>query len=123
MIEPPSPTRRQSVLLFLILAVAAFVRFYRIAAPSLWMDEIWSIEMAMGRGSAHDNLPTDVIRTDQPNFTSPAEAAPWWSILTHLSGVTHPPLYFVVLRWWIDVFGTRSLAVRALSALFSLGEI
>jgi uncharacterized membrane protein len=116
-------SRRYLIALAVVLIVGAVFRFVRISQPSLWMDEIWSIEMAMGRGSAHDNLPTDVIRTDQPNFTSPAEAAPWWSILTHLSGVTHPPLYFVVLRWWIDVFGTRSLAVRALSALFSLGEI
>lgn len=71
------------------------------------MDEIWSIEMAMGRGSVHDNLPMNVIRTDQPDFTSEAQAGPWWGILTHMGGVTHPPLYFVVLRWWIDLAGTR----------------
>src|SRR5580658_4806748 len=123
MIEPPSPTRRQSVLLFLILAVAAFVRFYRIAAPSLWMDEIWSIEMAMGDGSAHDHLPPNVIRYDQPDLTGLGQAAPWWSVVTHLGGVTHPPLYFVVLRWWIDLFGTGAVAIRSLSAIFSLGLI
>jgi hypothetical protein len=124
MIEPPpSPSRSQFVLLFLILAVAAFVRFDRIAAPSLWMDEIWSVEMAMGHGSAHDHLAPNVIHHDQPDLTGLAEAAPWWSIITHLGGVTHPPFYFVVLRWWIDLFGTGPAAIRSLSAIFSLGAI
>lgn len=87
------------------------------------MDEIWSIELAMGRGSVHDNLPPDVIRFDQPDLTSPASAAPWWSILTHLAGVPHLPAYPLLLRWWIDLFGESALATRSLSAIFSLGVI
>ncbi len=114
---------RHWIALVLILIVGGIFRFVGISQPSLWMDEIWSIEMAMGRGSVHDNLPMNVIRTDQPDFTSEAQAGPWWGILTHMGGVTHPPLYFVVLRWWIDLAGTRGLAVRGLSAIFSLGEI
>jgi len=105
------------------MAAAAFLRFYQIGGPSLWKDEIWSIEMAMGRGSVHDQLPANVIRTDQPDLTGVAGAAPWWSICTHLGGVTHPPLYFVVLRWWIDLFGTGAAATRSLSAIFSLAAI
>jgi uncharacterized membrane protein len=114
---------RHWIALAVILIVGGIFRFVRIGQPSLWMDEIWSIEMSMGRGSVHDHLPVDVIRTDQPDFTSEAQAAPWWNILFHMGGVTHPPLYFVVLRWWIDLAGTRGLAVRLLSAIFSLGEI
>ena len=83
------------------------------------MDEIWSIELAMGRGSVHDNLPPDVIRFDQPDLTSPASAAPWWSILMHLAGVPHLPAYLVLLRWWIDLFGKSALATRSLSAIAS----
>jgi hypothetical protein len=94
---PPSPTRRQFTVLILILAVAGFLRFDRIAEPSLWVDEIWSIEMAMGNGSLHDYLPPNVIRDDQPDLTGLSHAAPWWSILTHVSGVIHPPIYFIVL--------------------------
>ena len=77
----------------------------------------------MGRGSVHDQLPPNVIRMDQPDLTGPAGAAPWWSICTHLGGVTHPPLYFVVLRWWIDLFGDGAAATRSLSAIFSLAAI
>jgi len=116
-------SRRYLILLGLILLVAAFLRFDQITGPSLWMDEIWSIEMAMGHGSLHDHLPPNVIRDDQPDLTGLAAAGPWWSICTHLGGVTHPPLYFVVLRWWMDIFGIGALATRSLSAIFSLAAI
>lgn len=117
------PSRRQLAVLAVILVVAGFLRFDRISAPSLWMDEIWSIEMAMGHGSVHDHLPANAIHSDQPDLTGLDSSAPWWSIVTHLGGVTHPPLYFVVLRGWIDLFGTSPRAIRSLSAVFSLAEI
>jgi uncharacterized membrane protein len=116
-------SRRHLAILGLILLLAAFFRLNRITGPSLWMDEIWSIEMAMGHGSAHDHLEPNIIHTDQPDLTGLPDAAPWWSICAHLSGVTHPPLYFVILRWWIDLFGTGAAATRSLSAIFSLAAV
>jgi uncharacterized membrane protein len=122
MTQPHSPTRRQFALLFLILA-AAFVRFYRIGVPSFWTDELWSIEMAMGHGSVHDAFPDGVIRFDQPIPTNLANAAPWWDIWTHVQVITHPPLYYIALRWWINLFGAAPAATRSLSVLFSLAGI
>ncbi|MGD0767392.1 MAG: glycosyltransferase family 39 protein [Tepidisphaeraceae bacterium] len=120
----PGPiSRSHRVILCVVLAAAAFLRFYQIGGPSLWKDEIWSVEMAMGRGSVHDQLPPNVIRTDQPDLTGLPGAAPWWNVCTHLGGVTHPPLYFVVLRWWIDLFSNGAAATRSLSAIFSLAAI
>jgi uncharacterized membrane protein len=37
-----------------------------------------------------------------------------------MTGVAHPPLYHIVLRWWIDLFGVSPAAARSLSVLFSL---
>jgi uncharacterized membrane protein len=133
MTEPPpiatpsiagySATHRQIAAFVLILLVAGFLRFYHIAEASLWMDEIWSVEMAMGHGSLHDHLGPNVIHYDQPLLTGTDYAAGWWGICTHLGGVTHPPLYFIVLRWWIDLFGNSAAAIRSLSAIFSLAGI
>jgi uncharacterized membrane protein len=124
MIEPPpSPIRRQFFLLILILAVAVFVRFYRIGTPSLWTDELWSIEIAMGHGSVHDAFPDGVVRFDQPIPTNLATAAPWWEIWTHVRVITHPPLYYILLRWWMNLFGNGAAATRSLSVLFSLAGI
>jgi uncharacterized membrane protein len=109
--------------LILILAAGGFFRFIRIGDASLWKDELWSIELATGRGSLHDNLVANVIHSDQPDLTGLGHAAPWWSVFTHLSGVPHQPLYLVILRWWMDALGSSAIAVRSLSAVFSLAAV
>jgi uncharacterized membrane protein len=109
--------------LSVILIAGALLRFYRLGDPSLWKDEIWSVETSMGRGSVNDRLPANLIRTDQPSLTSLSSAAPSRSILTHVGDITHPPLYFLLLRWWMDLFGTGAAAIRSLSALASLASI
>ena len=120
---PPLPTRRQLAVLSVILLAAAFLRFDQICAPSLWMDEIWSIEMAMGRGSVHDHPPIGIVRADPLRFTDLSTAAPWPQIWTHLDGYPHPPLYLILLRWWMDAFGNSPRVVRSLSAVFSIAAI
>ncbi len=35
----------------------------------------------------------------------------------------HPLLYYLLLGWWTDVFGTSDFAARALSGVFSLGSV
>ncbi len=78
------------IALLLILVLAAFLRFYRLDAQSLWADEGNSVSLS-GRsldlitaGAAHD---------------------------------IHPPLYYYLLHFWMRVFGSSEFAVRALSAL------
>jgi hypothetical protein len=87
------------------------------------MDEMVSIELAMGHRSAHDLFPDSVIRTDQPDPLNLAAAAPWWDIWNRVQITTHPPLYFVLLRWWMDLFGAGPAATRCLSAILSLAGI
>jgi len=78
------------IALLLILVLAAFLRFYRLDAQSLWADEGNSVSLS-GRsldlitaGAAHD---------------------------------IHPPLYYYLLHFWMRVFGNSEFSVRALSAL------
>jgi len=78
------------IALLLILALAAFLRFYRLDAQSLWADEGNSVSLS-GRsldhitaGAAHD---------------------------------IHPPLYYYLLHFWMRIFGNSEFAVRSLSAL------
>lgn len=121
--NPPPVTPRQFIALILILAVAGWLRFYRIAQPSLWMDELITVELTMGHRTAHDFYPDSIIRTDQPDSLSLASAAPWWHIWNRLQITTHPPIYFISLRWWIDLFGDGPAAIRSLSAILSLAGI
>jgi hypothetical protein len=122
-IAPPPDSRIarwQLVTLLAILLAAAAARWYRISEFSLWLDEIWAIETATGRGSPHAHLPQGVIIAPAPDFTSLDGAPPWWRIWTGMGNVTHPPLYVILLRWWMDAFGTGAAAVRSLSAIASV---
>ena len=103
--------------------IAAGMRFYQIGRPSLWWDEVLSIEIAVGRGTVHDSFPDGVIRYDQPNLLGLSNAAPWPQIWNHVQISSHPPLYYIVLRWWMDVLGNGPAAIRSLSAIFSLAGI
>jgi len=112
--------RSHGILLALILLSAVVTRFYGIAEYSLWLDEIWTIETATARGSPHLLLPEGVIITEPPVLTSLDGAPPWWRIWTSMREMTHPPLYLIVLRWWMEAFGTGPMAVRSLSAVSSV---
>ncbi len=89
-------TRQRTVwlLLALVLALAAVLRFYRIGAQSLWNDEGTSAALALRdlasitRDAAHD---------------------------------IHPPLYYWLLHFWVRMWGVSEPALRSLSALLGVG--
>ena len=82
--------------LLLILLLAAFLRFYRLNAQSLWADEGNSVRLAerslslITQGAAHD---------------------------------IHPPLYYYLLHFWMRAFGHSEFAVRSLSALVGMALV
>ncbi len=80
------------------IAVAAVggivLRFW---APSpLWLDEALSVNIA---------------------------ALPFSDMVAALRHDGHPLLYYLLLGWWIDLFGNSDLAVRSLSGIFSIGAV
>ena len=79
-----------------ILALAAFVRFYDLTAAAIWGDEGSSLLLA--RHSLG-------------------------GIWTHAAFDVHPPLYFMLLHGWIELFGDGILAIRSLSALMGIAAV
>jgi 4-amino-4-deoxy-L-arabinose transferase-like glycosyltransferase len=111
----------QWTLLAVIVVAAGVCRFARLAGPSLWMDEIWSIEISTGRGSAHAHLDPGIIHQKQIDLLGLKGAPPVWRIWPEMVNVPgHPPLYHIVLRLWMDLFGTGEFATRSLSCLASI---
>ncbi len=108
------------LLLLLLLFVGASARWYRIGRESLSIDEYWSLYLATGRGEEAFHVPYQVIVDSPPKFGFTG-APPWWHIWTGLGSTTHPPLYHLSLRWWVDLFGESDRAIRAMSWLFGLG--
>ncbi|MBN1188355.1 MAG: glycosyltransferase family 39 protein [Dehalococcoidales bacterium] len=81
---------RTALLLAGILLVSIFLRFYDLGAESVWLDEAESIK----------------------------ESA--LSIQKIAEHSNQPPLYFLLLRGWIHLFGTNEIALRSLSAIFGV---
>ena len=80
-----------------IAILGGFTRFYNIGLRSLWLDEAITVNLA-------------------------------WSgirdiILNRASTGIHPPLYFILIRMWILIFGDSEVALRSFSAIFSVISI
>jgi len=114
--------RWRAVLLILILLIAGFLRFYNIGRDPLWLDEIGSLEVSTGRGQMQMMLPVGkpIIL---PNLTSLEDAPPLTAVWTSMNLDEHPPLYFISLRIWRDVFGESDTVARAFSAVASLAAV
>jgi uncharacterized membrane protein len=113
-------TSIQFTLLAGLFLIGAFLRFHQIGKENMWMDEVTTVEYSMGRDAAHAKLPLGVIQHQQVDLISLNGAAPWWEIWTHLNISSYAPLYHIILRCWMDVFGSGTGSVRSLSAVFSL---
>ena len=84
--------RNKVILILLICCVGFFLRFYDLGGESYWFDEIMSLHFSQ----------KDLVSILNP---------PWYE--THI-----PPLYYILLHFWIRLFGTSKFAIRSLSAIF-----
>src|SRR5512141_2175655 len=87
---------RSTLLLLLILILATALRWYRIDGQSFWNDEGNSARIA------------------ERSLQLITEAA---------AGDIHPPLYYYLLHFWRDVFGSSEIALRSLSAMLGLALV
>ena len=89
--------RKQVLLLLLIIIIIGILlRFYDIGAESIWLDEAASIDLSSQSIS---------------------------SIIGESPDHNHPPLYFIILHFWMNLFGDSEVATRSLSALFGIASI
>jgi len=86
-------TRQLVFLLLLFLALGSFLRVYHLGTESLWLDEALSIK---------------------ESAMSPMGIA---------EDTQQPPLYFIILNFWINLLGTSEVALRSLSAIFGIISI
>jgi hypothetical protein len=111
------------IILIALLAAGAALRFHDLTKIGLWPDEFWSsVHMASGRGNSVLALPSGVLFNPPPQ-TELRDAPHWWHIWTGLDTILHPPLYLILLRWWMDVFGTSDVSTRCFSTVASLASV
>ena len=81
------------IFLFAIVVLAVFLRVYDISAKDVWCDEANSV----------------IIAELNPS-----------GIITRMSYDASPPLYYLLLHYWMYAFGETELALRSLSVLFGI---
>jgi mannosyltransferase len=80
-----------------ILVLGTAVRFAALAHQSVWLDEAFSVFVSR-------KSPGEII-----SFVSTNDS--------------HPPLYYLMLHYWINAFGESEVALRSLSGVFGVGAI
>lgn len=82
---------RNKLIMALIIFIGLFLRIYNLDKESIWVDEIISIKMV------HFKLST-IIKAILIDY--------------------HPPLYYYILHYWVNLFGDSEFAIRFLSVIF-----
>lgn len=111
------------IALILLFSAGAVFRFHQLRKQSLWLDEYWCVYNATRFGQPSTSVfhaPVGAV-LDPPPPTGFAGAPPWWHIWNGLDNTFHPPLFYILLRFWIKLCGDSDIAVRSLSAIFGLG--
>ncbi|HEY1923301.1 MAG TPA: glycosyltransferase family 39 protein [Tepidisphaeraceae bacterium] len=123
MSESAKPNHSSLLICLLLILIAATLRIPSLGLRGYTLDEAWSAEMASGRGSVHLHLPKDTVMP-MPKFFSLGSNAnvPWWRIWTNME-CTHPPLYYLGLRFWTDVIGAGDAPERSFSIIAALISI
>lgn len=112
-------TRRDSVALLVVLAIALVLRLnYIDGFPSL--DEIWHLGQSAGNGNPMSRFEPDRVYQSPPSWSLLESAAPWWSVWTHMDGMLNPPLYCMSLRVWREVFGSSDQVAHLYSVAWSV---
>jgi 4-amino-4-deoxy-L-arabinose transferase-like glycosyltransferase len=81
-------------IIILIIVLGFLLRLHNLTSKSIWYDEAKSIQFAEN---------------------------PLWKIISKPNST--PPLYFIILKFWIDVFGDSEFAVRFPSIIFGSASL
>ena len=92
----PRPLSEKLSIVAVAVAVVAGVAFRLVTRSDLWLDEALSVNIA---------------------------TLPLGDLVDALARDGHPPLYYVLLQAWTELFGTGDVAVRALSGVFGIATL
>ncbi|SEN68747.1 Dolichyl-phosphate-mannose-protein mannosyltransferase [Halorientalis persicus] len=90
--------RSVPVALYGVVVLAAGLRLYSLGRESYWLDEIASLNLVAGR-----TLPEVLIQVPTVD--------------------RHPPLYYALLKGWIDLFGTGEVITRLPAVVFGVAAV
>ncbi len=118
----------------MLFAVAALLRSPLLDRSGLWADEFFSLAMATGHSMEHPAATADPTTGDFVEGPAAQSAAAWQRYLSVeappagprrvtravLLSDTSPPLYYVLLSYWLRVFGTHDASLIMFSVAWAL---
>lgn len=83
-----------NIWVYISVLIGGFLRFYKIGVRSIWLDEA---------------------------ITAQVSSQSIWDIIANRASTgIHPPLYFIIMHFWIKIFGDSEVSIRSFSAIFSI---
>jgi len=113
-------------LIIVVLVVGIFFRFYNLDGKVYWHDETYTSLRISGYTVAEvrQQIFNGRVMTREAfaKFQSPNLEKGLGDTIKSLAveDPQHPPLYYVIARFWVQIFGNSVTAIRSLSALISL---
>ncbi|MBE9100236.1 glycosyltransferase family 39 protein [Vacuolonema iberomarrocanum] len=116
--------------LWLWIALGLILRFTCLTGKAVWTDEFATLVFSLG--NSFRTVPVDQVipLADLLAPLQPLPGATAQAVVQHLTSESnHPPLYFLLNFWWLQLFPTRPdglasiWAVRSLAALFGVLSI
>jgi uncharacterized membrane protein len=117
------------LLLLIWLVIGLSLRLTNLTAKPPWTDEFSTLVFSLGNSFLTVPLnqaiaPDILLQPLQPQATANIQAV--WAHLSHETN--HPPLYFVLAHWWMQLFPTEGGLVslwgaRSLAAVFGAASI
>jgi uncharacterized membrane protein len=110
----------------LVLLIGLVLRFANLAAKPVWIDEAFSLMHVSG---FNERATLTVLREAGPvsvatlrQYQMPYAQHSLFNTIDNIAKTAPelPPLYFVLLNLWMQVFGPGIVAIRSLSAVLSL---
>ncbi|WP_333194390.1 MULTISPECIES: glycosyltransferase family 39 protein [Microcoleaceae] len=97
---------KQLLLILLWMAIALMLRFANLDSKPLWTDEFSTLVFSLG--NSFRGVPIDRA-IDLPTLLQPLQFRPdagIGDVLNHLLlESNHPPVYFMLAHWWMQLFG------------------
>lgn len=113
------------IVIIIVIIIGIFFRVINIDKKIYWHDEVYtSLRVAGYNGDEvfktvfNGDIITvqDLLKFQKLNSNTPISQ----TIKALSESPEHPPLYYLFLRFWQDIFGSSIIANRSLSVLFSL---
>ena len=102
---------------------------------SIWADDTWSMAAASGHcldirldgmvpGETYTDPPGRAPAASYLQYIQPQPGINLWRVASDtFAQESHPPLFFILLHYWMDLFGYTPSGGRSFSLLFSMAAI